>query len=84
MRTDNEGKMRLKELDHRAGDGIEVSLLWSPESNELAVLVVDTPGGEEFALEISAEEALDAFRHPYAYRGARRTTFQRVLKARAA
>jgi hypothetical protein len=84
MFADIRDEMTLKELDFRAGDGIEVSLLWSPESGQLAVVVVDEAGGEEFALEVEPGEAMDVFRHPYAYASSRRLEFRRPLLSSAA
>jgi hypothetical protein len=56
-----------KELAYRAGDGVEVSLLWSPSDGCLTVMVDDAKADERFALEASADNALDVFYHPYAY-----------------
>ncbi len=75
--TDKAIVPRLRELDSREGDGLEVSLLWSPDSNQLAVLVIDELEGEEFALEVSPAEALDVYRHPYAYFATRPTAYHR-------
>jgi hypothetical protein len=61
-----------RELAHRRSSDADVYLLWSPASDSLAVTVIDPAGS--FELVVSAAEALDAFRHPYAYaaqRGAR-------------
>jgi hypothetical protein len=58
---------QTRELDYRAGDGLEVKLLWSPRSNRLSVTVFDSKTGDDFELEVSSSEALDAFHHPYAY-----------------
>ncbi len=76
--------MTLKELDYRAGDGIEVSLLWSPESGQLAVVVSDMGRNEEFAMEVDPTEAMEVFRHPYAYVSNRRLEFHRPLISYAA
>jgi len=57
----------LTELDHRSADGIEVSLLWSRLTNRLMVAVADSRSGESFELDAPAENALDVFRHPFAY-----------------
>ncbi|MGD0166745.1 MAG: hypothetical protein ABSC51_05570 [Gaiellaceae bacterium] len=76
--------MTLKELDYRAADGIEVSLLWSPESGQLAVVVVNEAEGEEWAMEVEPTEATEIFRHPYAYVTRRRLEFRRPLASRAA
>jgi len=58
---------QTRELDYRAGDGLEVKLLWSPETNRLTVNVFDSKTGDDFEVEVSSSEALDAFHHPYAY-----------------
>lgn len=56
-----------RELDFRASDGLEVTLLWNPETHQLLVSVVDTKSGDDFEIEVSSTEAMDAFNHPYAY-----------------
>jgi hypothetical protein len=56
-----------RELDHRVDGGLSVTLLWYEESNRVTVHVVNTETGEELELEIAGPDALDAFRHPYAY-----------------
>jgi hypothetical protein len=56
-----------KELDFRAANGIEVTLLWSKPTNSLIVSVTDTNSGESFQLAVEPQNALDAFHHPYAY-----------------
>jgi hypothetical protein len=58
---------QTRELDFRASDGLEVALLWNPETNQLLVSVVDTKSGDDFQIEVSSNEAMDAFHHPYAY-----------------
>jgi hypothetical protein len=58
---------RFKELDYRESDGIEVSLLWSKIDNSLTVRVVDTKSDEKFRLAVRADEAMEVFRHPFAY-----------------
>jgi hypothetical protein len=55
------------ELACRSGAGIEVTLLWHRASGELTVSVTDTAQGVSFELPVSADEALIAFHHPYAY-----------------
>jgi hypothetical protein len=55
------------ELDYRANDGVEVSLLWHKPTNSLTVFVHDTRTAETFELEVASDYALDAFQHPYAY-----------------
>jgi hypothetical protein len=56
-----------RELDHRDHGGVSVTLLWYEDSNRVAVHVVDAETGEELELEVAGPDALDAFRHPYAY-----------------
>ena len=84
MLADDYDKMTLKELNYRVGEGLEVSLLWSPESGQLAVVVIDESGGEEFALEVEPGEAMEVFHHPYAYATSRRLEFRRPLASLAA
>ena len=55
------------ELDYRATDGVEVSLLWHKPTNSLTVFVHDTRTDEAFELEVASDYAFDAFQHPYAY-----------------
>ena len=55
------------ELDYRATDGVEVSLLWHKPTNRLYVHVQDTHADESFELDVAGDHALDAFQHPYAY-----------------
>jgi hypothetical protein len=56
-----------RELAHRTGDGIEVSLLWTKSTNRIAIAVADSHSGEELEFEVDGSRALDAFNHPYAY-----------------
>lgn len=60
---------QLRELDHRTGHGIEVSLLWDPESDRVFLAVEDHQLEESIRLEVPAADALQAFRHPYVYIG---------------
>jgi len=57
----------LKELAYRAGDGVEVSLFWSPADDSLRVFVDDHRVEERLELEARADNALEVFYHPYAY-----------------
>jgi hypothetical protein len=56
-----------QELDYRISHGLEVSLLWSKSGNRLTVAVHDTATGELLEIPARPENALDVFRHPYAY-----------------
>lgn len=62
-----EQRAHARELDHRESDGIAVTLVWYEDSDRVAVRVVDSKSDEEFELEITARDALDAFHHPYTY-----------------
>jgi hypothetical protein len=64
-----------RELDSRSGNGIDVTLLWDPRTNVLCVAVVDEREGTSFRFEVDATDALDAFRHPYAYADSGRETY---------
>ena len=57
----------VEELSVRAGDGVEVRLLWSRRTNAVRVTVDDVRNGDSFSLAVEAADALDAFHHPYAY-----------------
>jgi hypothetical protein len=60
-----------RELDFRANNGLEVALLWEPETDCVSVSVSDSRSGDDFTLEVDPAEALDAFHHPYAFAAAR-------------
>jgi hypothetical protein len=57
----------LRELDHRTSDGIDVRLLWNPDTNRVSIAVTDECSAESFEFAVNKGDALDAFRHPYAY-----------------
>ena len=56
-----------RELAHRTGEEIEVTLLWTKSTNRVTIAVADTHSREELEFEVDASRALDAFNHPYAY-----------------
>ena len=61
-----EPRTKIRELDQRASQGIEVRLLWNAETKDVLVSVTERDGmGFEF--QVPAPDALNAFRHPYAY-----------------
>jgi len=71
MTTNNTAALR--ELDHRASDGIDVRLLWRPHDDRVLVAVSDAKTGEAFTLEVGPDQrAIDVFQHPFAYAGNRR------------
>ena len=55
------------ELAHRVNDGVEVSLLWTEDEEELTVLVEDSKNEISLVLAAAKERALDVFYHPFAY-----------------
>lgn len=57
----------MRELAHRSNDGIDVTLFWHPDTNELTVCVCDQRRGAYFEIEPEPNDALDAFYHPYSY-----------------
>jgi hypothetical protein len=68
--TDNQNSQMAMptELAHRAGDGIEVLLLWDRGDGRLKVVVDDLRNGGSFELAAGdGRQALDAFYHPFAY-----------------
>ena len=67
---------RVLELDYREGDGFEVSLVWYPAGNEIAVKVLDTRTGERFEIPVDHAAARDAFNHPFAYANAAERPFE--------
>jgi hypothetical protein len=60
-------KNEVRELAQRAGDGIEVRLLWPQGSDRVLVSVMDLRAMQTFELEVDGREALDAFHHPFAF-----------------
>jgi hypothetical protein len=56
-----------RELDYREDDGLEVTLVWYPANDAIAVKVLDTRTGERFEFTIDPASASDAFHHPFAY-----------------
>ncbi len=63
------------ELDYRINDGLEVLLLWQPESNRITVKVYDGKTGDDFDFDVDPADAMDAFHHPYAYAASRGLEF---------
>lgn len=57
----------VRELDRRTNDGIDVRLLWNPQTDRVSITVEDQRSEETFELEVDPADALAAFRHPYVY-----------------
>ncbi len=66
MKTDVE-QLDVRELDHRSGDGFDVTLLWSARTGRVFVAVEDLQTNGGFHIVVDPADALDAFHHPYAY-----------------
>ena len=60
-----------RELARRAGDGLEIALMWSQSADSVKVTVLDEKLGESFDLDIAGADALSAFYHPFAYASGR-------------
>jgi hypothetical protein len=59
------------ELNHRRNDGIDVTMFWDPETNQVTVAVNDVKGGDAFEIHVlPGERAMDVFHHPFAYAAA--------------
>src|SRR4051794_17050347 len=56
-----------RELAYREQDGLEVTLLWDPSSNDVSVEVIDQRDETYVRIAVEGRFALDAFHHPYAY-----------------
>lgn len=62
----------VHELDRRDSDGVDVSLLWNELTSRVAVVVCDWRHGECFEILVNeGENALDVFKHPFAYAASR-------------
>lgn len=55
------------DLANRRGDGIDVTLWWSPAENSVSVEVLHLASDSSFELSVERARALDAFYHPFAY-----------------
>ncbi|MGZ4353522.1 MAG: hypothetical protein ACXVZ4_08245 [Gaiellaceae bacterium] len=58
---------RRLELIAREAAGVQVQLLWNPEDDSLAVRITDLGQAEHKEFHVTADQALDAFRRPFAY-----------------
>jgi hypothetical protein len=55
------------ELIAREAAGVQVQLLWDPGDDSLAVRITDLGQSEQKEIPVTADQALDAFRRPFAY-----------------
>ena len=60
---------RFRELAHRSNDGVDVTLSWRAETDELLVCVFDERREAYFEINPERDFALDVYYHPYAYVG---------------
>jgi len=61
------------ELANRSGDGMEVTLRWSPANGrdgegEVVICICDTREGADFGIPAEPHLALNVYYHPYAYK----------------
>lgn len=68
--TNTTPNANVKELDRRRNGGLDVVLRWHPETDSVSIAVEDEKTGDSFEVEVSGDQALDAFEHPFAYRPA--------------
>jgi hypothetical protein len=71
-----------RELAYRSGSGLEVSLLWFEAKRCVTVRVFDSRTGDRFEIPVEPEDALTAFRHPFAYVRPRRRARSRSCTAK--
>ena len=71
-----------RELAHRRTDGLDVRLLWDPDTDRVTVSLADSRTGEGFEVPVApGERALDVFNHPFAYADVRQAAKQRARAA---
>jgi len=56
-----------QELAQRQGDGIEVTMFWSADQDELTLRLVDLRAGASFEMPVRRDRGNFAFKHPFAY-----------------
>jgi hypothetical protein len=60
-------RSKTRELAHRVTSDVEVTLFWRKRDNFVTLRLVEFATGIEFEFGVPPENALDAFKHPYAY-----------------
>ena len=58
-----------RELANRCEDGLEVRLWWSRSARRVQVTAADHRSGGHAVVDVDGANALEAFRHPFAYAG---------------
>jgi hypothetical protein len=66
-RRERHAESKRRELAHRSGAGVDVTLYWHPTFDELIVCVYDKRHGAYFEIRPAPNLALDVYYHPYAY-----------------
>jgi len=56
-----------RELDRRVNSGLEITLYWNAYDNSTSIEIYHQATGETIGFPVPADQALDAFRHPFAY-----------------
>jgi hypothetical protein len=62
-----EASESLYELASRESDGVEVVLLWHGAEDRVLLSVRDRRAGKWFVCGVDGADALEAYRHPFAY-----------------
>jgi hypothetical protein len=57
----------MTELAHRRNHDFDVALYWDSRNDQLFVVVEDIGAGDRFSIAAPRSQALDVFRHPFAY-----------------
>jgi hypothetical protein len=58
---------QFRELAHRSNNGVNVTLSWHAETDELLVWVYDERRDVYFEIQPERDFALDVYYHPYAH-----------------
>ena len=73
-----------RELARRLSGGVEVLLLWHPDTNSVELVVDDPAAQVGCRVAVAPEHAIDAFYHPYAYAGGAPCTAKTRRRSRMA
>ena len=60
-------QVSVVELADRQSEDYDVALLWARRTNRLWVRIVDRHSGHASRIDATRSNALDVFRHPFAY-----------------
>jgi hypothetical protein len=64
------------ELASRESDGLAVTLLWDPATDQVKVTVSDSRLDHDFELNVRGADALAAFYHPFPFAAAEGMSFE--------